>query len=79
MTVTFPVVASTLVAPRTPATSISERRTTREGCRECRLDIATVVSVDILETDLALYRIGFTAVIEDEGHRLCSLLREDGL
>ena len=52
-------------------------RHAREGCRECRLDITAIVAVDILEADLALYRIGLTAVIEDEGNRLRSLLRED--
>ena len=51
----------------------------REGCGERRLDITAIVPVDILEADLALYRISPTAVIEDEGHRLRSFLGEDCL
>ena len=60
VTVTFPVVASTLAHQDTSDLDIRARHT-REGCRECRLDITAIVAVDILEADLALYRIGLTA------------------
>ena len=41
-------------------------RDPREGCGKRRLNITAIVPVDILEADLALYRISLTAVIEDE-------------
>ena len=52
---------------------------TRESCWKLSLDIATIMPVDILELDLAFYWIDIATVVEDEGHGLCSLLREHGL